>query len=50
MKDHPQFEYHDVRELNVDKDEDFQLITDFWCAKDGEKINGQLVQDTKMHK
>ena len=50
MKDHPQFEYHQVKELSLDNEADFQLITDFWCSKEGEKINGQLVQDTKMHK
>jgi len=33
MIDHPQFEYHKVRELDVEKEEDRNLITEFWCAK-----------------
>lgn len=50
MKDHPQFEYHKVRELDVSKEEDKQLITDFWAAKVGDTINGQPVVECKLHK
>ena len=50
MKDHPQFEYHHVKELDVKKEEDRKLITDFWCAKPEEYVNGMLVQEAKMHK
>jgi len=50
MKDHPQFEYHKVRELNFDNEEDRKLITDFWCAKEGDIVNGLKVQSAKMHK
>ena len=39
MIDHPQFEYYTKRELDVTKDEDKQLITDFWAAKVGETCN-----------
>ena len=48
--DHPQFEYYKVRELNVDSEEDRKLITDFWCAKAGEIVNGLKVQECKLHK
>lgn len=50
MIDHPQFEYHSARELFVTKEEDRKLITDFWCCKVGESINGQTVVEAKMHK
>lgn len=50
MKDHPQFEYYKVRELSVDSEEDRKLITDFWCAKAGETVNGLKVQECKLHK
>jgi len=50
MKDHPQFEYYKTRELNVDNEEDKKTITDFWSAKQGEKVNGLTVQEAKMHK
>ncbi len=40
MKDHPQFEYYKVKELDVNKEEDRKLIEDFWCAKYGDIING----------
>src|SRR5690606_25981630 len=50
MLDHPQFEYYTKKELSTDKTEDKQLISDFWCAKAGDKINGKTVQECKMHK
>lgn len=50
MIDHPQFEYYKKRELDISKEEDRQLIRDFWGAKAGDKINGQTVQECKMHK
>lgn len=50
MKDHPQFEYHTVRELNVDNEADRKTITDFWAAKVGDTINGQPVVEAKLHK
>ena len=50
MIDHPQFEYYKNRELDVTNEADRKLIADFWCAKDGETINGQEVKLCKMHK
>jgi elongation factor 1-gamma len=50
MKDHPQFEYHKVRELSVDKEEDKTLISDFWSAKVGDTVNGLKVVEAKLHK
>lgn len=50
MKEHPQFEYYSVKELDVDKEEDRKLITDFWSAKQGETLNGMKVQEAKLHK
>jgi len=50
MLDHPQFEYHKLRELSVTNEDDKKLITDFWCAKAGDIVNGLKVQECKMHK
>lgn len=50
MIDHPQFEYYQKRELNVDNEEDKKLIADFFCTKVGEQVNGRTVQECKMHK
>jgi len=50
MIDHPQFEYYANRELDVDKEEDRKLISDFWSAKQGETLNGMYVQEAKLHK
>ena len=50
MKDHPQFEYHQVRELSIDNEEDRKLITEFWSAKEGSTVKGQPVLMAKFHK
>mmetsp|Transcript_18872 Transcript_18872/g.18031 ORF Transcript_18872/g.18031 Transcript_18872/m.18031 type:complete len:309 (+) Transcript_18872:306-1232(+) len=50
MQEHPQFEYYKTRELSIDNEEDRKLITDFWCAKVGDIVNGLEVQECKMHK
>ena len=51
MLDHPQFEYYTKRELDVKKEEDRKLISDFWCAKaEVSTINGLKVQECKMFK
>ena len=50
MKDHPQFEYHKVRELSVDNEADRNLITDFWSSKVGDTVNGLAVKEYKLHK
>jgi elongation factor 1-gamma len=50
MLEHPQFEYYQKRELNVNNEEDKKLIADFWCAHPGEIVNNLKVQECKMHK
>lgn len=50
MIDHPQFEYYQRRELDVTKEEDRKLISDFWCAKPDSIANGLKVQECKMFK
>jgi len=50
MIDHPQFEYHTVKELDVTKDEDKKLITEFWSAKVGDSVNGRPAVIVKLHK
>jgi hypothetical protein len=50
MIDHPQFEYYTKRELDINKEEDKKLITEFFCAKPGHIVNGMKVQECKMHK
>jgi elongation factor 1-gamma len=50
MIDHPQFEYYTKRELDVTKEADRKVIAEFFCAKAGAKINGQVVQECKMFK
>ena len=50
MIDHPQFEYYIRRELDIKKDEDLKLITDFWSCKPDDIVNGLKVQECKMHK
>ena len=51
MIDHPQFEYYQKRQLDVNNEADRKLISDFWCAKAEEStINGHKVQECKMFK
>ena len=51
MLDHPQFEYYKKRELDVKKEEDRKLISDFWSAKaEVSTVNGLKVQECKMFK
>ena len=50
MIDHPQFEYYQKRELDVTKEEDKNLIAEFWCAKAEAVVNGKKVQECKYHK
>lgn len=50
MLDHPQFEYYKRRELDVTKDEDKKLISEFWCAKEGSTANGMKVQECQYFK
>jgi elongation factor 1-gamma len=50
MLDHPQFEYYKKKELDISNENDRTLIRDFWAAKPGDTVNGQKVQECKMHK
>jgi elongation factor 1-gamma len=50
MIDHPQFEYYKKRELDVTKEEDKKLISEFWGAKVGDIVNGLKVVECKLHK
>jgi elongation factor 1-gamma len=50
MEEHPQWEYYQKRELNIDNEADRQLINEFFTAKVGETVNGRKVQECKMHK
>jgi hypothetical protein len=43
MLDHPQFEYYQRRELDVSKEEDRKLISEFWSAKPEGTANGLKV-------
>jgi len=31
MEEHPSFEYHTVKEINTESQEDRQLVEEFWC-------------------
>jgi elongation factor 1-gamma len=50
MIDHPQFEYYQRRELDVTKEADRKLISEFWAAKVDGTTNGLKVQEIKMFK
>jgi elongation factor 1-gamma len=50
LKDHPQFEYYKIRELSVDNEDDRNLISEFWTAKQGDVANGLKIQEIKLHK
>lgn len=50
MLDHPQFEYYQRRELDVSKEEDRKIISEFWSAKPEGTANGLKVQECKMFK
>jgi len=51
MLDHPQFEYYQRRELDVNNEADRKLISEFWSAKaEVTKANGHIVQECKMFK
>ena len=50
MIDHPQFEYYQKRELDVNNEDDKKLIREFWSCKPGDIVNGRPVVECKMHK
>jgi elongation factor 1-gamma len=50
MKEHPQFEYYKLRELDLEVEADKNLLTDFWCCKEGDIVNGLPVKIAKLHK
>jgi elongation factor 1-gamma len=51
MVDHPQFEYYTKRVMDLSKQEDKDIIKEFWCSKNHNgKLMGKNVQDLKMLK
>jgi len=50
MIDHPQFEYYNKKELDINNEADKALIKEFFCAKAGDVVNGKVVVECKMHK
>lgn len=50
MQEHPQFEYYEKRELDINNEADKQLIKEFFCARVGDTVNGKPVVECKMHK
>jgi len=43
MIDHPQWEYFEKRELDLNNQADKDLIKEFWTTKVGDNINGRPV-------
>lgn len=50
MNEHPQWEYYQTRELNINNEADRQLIADFWTCKTDDVVQGKKIQNCKMHK
>lgn len=51
MIEHPQFEYYQKRELDVNNEADKALIADFFCGSSTqETINGNKLQEFKLYK
>jgi len=50
MLDHPQFEYYQKRQLDVNNEADKKTISEFFCAKAEAICNGHKVQECKMFK
>ncbi|SCP05384.1 elongation factor 1-gamma, putative [Plasmodium ovale] len=48
MKDHPSFEYHIFKKLDVNNSADKNLLEQYWCSKD--TIAGRPVVDRKVWK
>lgn len=50
MIDHPQFEYFNKRKLDVTKEEDRDLVAEFWEKKEEEQVQGLKCQTKKQYK
>ncbi|CDU20187.1 hypothetical protein YYC_00410 [Plasmodium yoelii 17X] len=48
MKDHPSFEYHIFKKLDINNSDDKKLVEDYWCSK--EVISNRPVCDRKVWK
>eukprot|EP00923_Selenidium_pygospionis_P036800 GHVN01064492.1.p1 GENE.GHVN01064492.1~~GHVN01064492.1.p1 ORF type:complete len:273 (+),score=51.93 GHVN01064492.1:419-1237(+) len=48
MKDHPSYEFHTFRKLDMTKPADKQLVIDYWCNDD--KVEGRTISDSKVWK
>ncbi len=48
--DHPQFEYYERRKLDVTKEEDRNLVAEFWEKKEEETVQGLKCQTKKLFK
>ncbi|KJP86868.1 hypothetical protein AK88_03479 [Plasmodium fragile] len=48
MKDHPSFEYHVFKKLDVNNSADKHIIEDYWCSK--ESVAGRPLVDRKVWK
>ena len=50
MVEHPQFEYFNKRKLDVTKEEDRNLVIDFWVHTEEQNIQGLKCQTRKLYK
>ncbi|ANQ10380.1 Elongation factor 1-gamma [Plasmodium coatneyi] len=48
MKDHPSFEYHVFKKLDVNNSADKQIVEDYWCSK--ESVASRPLVDRKVWK
>jgi len=49
-KDHPQFEYYQVRKMDLTNAADVQLIREFWGGAIGKTANGRPIASISWHK
>jgi elongation factor 1-gamma len=50
MRDNPQFEYYNTRKLDHTKEEDKNLVAEFWGSNVGDVVNGLKCQERKYLK
>ncbi|CAC9699004.1 elongation factor 1-gamma, putative [Plasmodium sp. DRC-Itaito] len=48
MKDHPSFEYHIFKKLDVNNTQDKKIVEDYWCSK--ETVDNRPLVDRKVWK
>ncbi|SBT80038.1 elongation factor 1-gamma, putative [Plasmodium malariae] len=48
MKDHPSFEYHIFKKLDISNNDDKKIVEEYWCSK--ETIAGRPLVDRKVWK